>query len=86
MRLVDVVVVVVVEAKDVGPLSKRGSIYIQTRPRHTRDVPRLCGDQQTEKQHSHIAPIYNQAPRAAVCIFLPSRYRHTLKQHSITFF
>ena len=36
-------------AKDGGPLTKKGSIYIQTRPRHTRDVPRLLGDQQTEK-------------------------------------
>jgi hypothetical protein len=38
-----------VVAKDGGALAQRGRIYIQTRPRPTRDVPRLCGDQQTEK-------------------------------------
>ena len=56
---------------------KRGSIYIQTRPRHTRDVPRLCVINKTEKQHSHIAAIYNQGTRATVSIFLPSRHTHS---------
>jgi hypothetical protein len=69
-----------------GAVAQKESIYIQTRPRHTRDVPRPVGDQQTEKQHSHI-DLYITSPRScdtATIAFLPSHRHHPHKHFKYT--
>ena len=64
--------VVLVEAKDGGPMSQRGSIYIQTRPRYTRDscpAPLVIN-----KRKSSTATLrhYITKPQVSVvCIFCP---------------